>query len=115
MTHLAKRPGHTRHAGMLGATVLTAGLLVGLTTGATGEPHTPVDSRSWERALQAEVDADSAARLSEALSTYPGLTGTEGAARRAAYSIDMLTSWGLDARVRATRSTPPSPRTSPSR
>lgn len=99
MTHLAKRPGHTRHAGMLGATVLTAGLLVGLTTGATGEPHTPVDSRSWERALQAEVDADSAARLSEAMSTYPGLTGTEGAARRAAYSIDMLTSWGLDARV----------------
>ncbi|TDD52433.1 M28 family peptidase [Saccharopolyspora elongata] len=86
---------------LFGSAALATALVVGLT--AQTSPATaqggPDDLRSWERALQREVDADSAARMSEAMSTYPGRVGTEGAERRANYSVDELTKWGLNARL----------------
>lgn len=97
MTHLSA-PRRIRRT--LGSTVMALGLVTGVAaTTAVAAPHQSEDPREWERVLREEVSADSAARLSEAMSTYPGLVGTEGAARRAAYSVDMLTSWGLNAKL----------------
>lgn len=90
-----------RRTWMLGSAALAAALVAGLTTQASpAEAQGGIeDLRVWERALQQEVDADSAARMSEAMSTYPGRVGTEGAARRAQYSMDKLTEWGLNPRM----------------
>ncbi|SDQ38683.1 M28 family peptidase [Actinopolyspora saharensis] len=84
---------------LLGSTALTVGVAETVsvrTATAAAEPRAP---RHWEHALQQEVDAGSAARISEAMSTYPGLVGTEGSARRVKYSTEKLTEWGLDARL----------------
>ncbi|MCI2416807.1 M28 family peptidase [Saccharopolyspora sp. K220] len=82
-------------SGALAAT-LVAGLAVQIPT-ATAQGA--INLRGWERALQQEVDADSAAQLSEAMSTYPGMVGTDGATRRAQYSVDKLAEWGLQPRL----------------
>ncbi|MGP4014857.1 M28 family peptidase [Saccharopolyspora sp. 5N708] len=82
-------------------TTLVAGLAVQISPATAQGAFN--DLRGWERALQQEVDADSAARMSEAMSTYPGLVGTEGAARRAQYSVDKLAEWGLEPRLESYR------------
>jgi N-acetylated-alpha-linked acidic dipeptidase len=87
---------------LIGSAALTTGLVAGLatqTSTAAVALENSDDLRSWERALQEEVDAGSAAQMSEAMSVYPGLVGTEGAARRAAYSMRKLAEWGLNPKL----------------
>ncbi|EHR61048.1 M28 family peptidase [Saccharomonospora cyanea] len=98
---MARLSARRRLGRALGSAAVVTALVAGLTaaTTAVAAPHRSDDPRSWERALREEVDAASAARMSEAMSVHPGLVGTEGAARRAEYSVDMLTSWGLDAKL----------------
>lgn len=55
--------------------------------------------RAREQRLQRLVDPDSAAEMSEAMSSRPGLVGTEGAAERLEYSLDKLSEWGLEPEV----------------
>lgn len=91
-----------RHpAWLMGSAALAAALVAGIAV--QPSPATAQSSagelRMWERALQEEVDAGSAAQLSEAMSTYPGRVGTEGAERRAQYSVEKLTEWGLNPKV----------------
>ncbi|MDA3630706.1 M28 family peptidase [Saccharopolyspora sp. WRP15-2] len=87
-----------RRTWMLGSAALAAVLVAGFTA-QTSSAAPPDDLRLWERALQQEVSADSAAKLSEEMSTYPGMVGTPGSARRAQYSMDKLTEWGLKPRM----------------
>ncbi|MGW1679892.1 M28 family peptidase [Saccharopolyspora sp. NPDC002376] len=87
-----------RRAWRLGSAALAAALVAGITA-QTSSAAPPDDLRVWERALQQEVSADSAAKLSEEMSTYPGMVGTPGSARRAQYSMDKLTEWGLKPRM----------------
>jgi len=62
-------------------------------------PASTAEQRDWEQQFQDTVDADSAAEMSENMSTYTGRVGTEGAERRMQYSVDQLEDWGLDVRV----------------
>lgn len=111
MSHV-HHPSRRRLLALASSVALTAGLAAGLgATSASAAPDAsgpPMDGfsseaasgqREWEKQLQETVDAGSTAQLSEAMSTYPGLVGTEGAARRADYSVDKLTEWGLDPTV----------------
>ena len=94
---MAQHSSRRRVSALITSAALTTGVVASLGVAAT--PATAAQDRSWERRLQEIVDAGSAARLSEAMSTYPGLIGTDGDARRVAYSVDKLTEWGLDPRV----------------
>ncbi|MGI8306351.1 M28 family peptidase [Saccharopolyspora hattusasensis] len=86
---------------LFGSTALAAALVAG--PAVQPSPATAQDAsaslRFWERALQQEVDADSAARMSEAMSAYTGRVGTDGATRRAQYSMNKLAEWGLHPRL----------------
>jgi N-acetylated-alpha-linked acidic dipeptidase len=99
---MSRRLRHRRLVGLLASAAVTTGLVAGFgpqTSMASAAPGASDELRAWERALQQEVDADSAAQMSEAMSTYPGLVGTEGAARRAAYSMQKLAEWGLNPKL----------------
>ncbi|MHA6798367.1 M28 family peptidase [Bounagaea algeriensis] len=95
MSHHAR---HRRLVRALGAAACSTALVLGGAVQASTAADTD-DAQPWEERLQQEVDADSAARMSEDMASYPGLVGTEGAERRAQYSVDKLRQWGLDAKL----------------
>ncbi|MHA6802336.1 M28 family peptidase [Salinifilum ghardaiensis] len=96
-------PQHARHrrfVRVLGAVACSTALVLGAAAPASTTTEAP---QEWEERLQQEVDAGSAARMSEDMASYPGLVGTEGAERRARYSVDKLRRWGLDAQLETYR------------
>lgn len=62
-------------------------------------PDSVARQRAWEQRLQQLVDPDSAAEMSRAMSSRPGLVGTEGLTQRLEYSLRQLGEWGLQPRV----------------
>lgn len=96
---MSRRLRHRRVLGLLASAVVTTGLVAGIGSQASMASAASGELQAWERALQQQVDADSAAQMSEAMSTYPGLVGTDGAARRAAYSMQKLAEWGLNPKL----------------